>query len=144
MDLHLFERIFWVVWFVFVAVACSTLHWFMPEVSGWRQLQSKYPVKNPYKGAWMTFESVLIGNFPFKSCLNIGTDAEHLYLSSIFLFRWCTGKPLQIPWSAVTRIRPDGRWLVCRIEGAPADIALPARAIPVDIVHRLGVPSKGS
>jgi hypothetical protein len=143
MDLYLFERLFGVVWSVFVVVGCFCLHWFMPEVSGWRQLESKYPVKIAYKGAWMTFESGLIGNFPFKSCLNIGTNTEHLYLSSIFIFRWCTGKTLQIPWSAVSKTCSDGRWLVFCIDGAPGDIVLPARSIPADIALRLGVCIKG-
>ncbi|MBY0357987.1 MAG: hypothetical protein K2W82_08300 [Candidatus Obscuribacterales bacterium] len=68
----------------------------------WQRLARLYPMLQPFTGQWQRSKTVSLDMLMFNKALYIGTTAEYLYLRSAISF---IGKPLQIPWSAISNVQ---------------------------------------
>jgi hypothetical protein len=76
------------------------------QLTGWRRLCDRYPVRTPYRGEWQKMKSGRMGPVRLNHCLDIGTTSEYLYLASGFF----SLPPMQIPWSAIRVARRTGAY----------------------------------
>lgn len=72
----------------------------LSAMGGWSTLANDYRTDAPFAGALLRMRSGQLGMVNYGACLNLGSSAEGLYLSTMFLFR-LGHPPLFIPWSDV-------------------------------------------
>ncbi|MDZ4832595.1 MAG: hypothetical protein SGJ27_02220 [Candidatus Melainabacteria bacterium] len=87
------------------------------KLSGWTALAEKFPVTEPYQGEWLTRQSAYARGLSINDCLEIGSNDRFLYIAIGLPF--FDFDKLQIPWEAITDVKPDGNWLFLNIDGLP-------------------------
>ncbi|MEI1280520.1 hypothetical protein V6Z05_19475 [Leptospira venezuelensis] len=70
-------------------------------LDGWQWLSENYKLNNEFFGEKSSWTSATMNGISFNNCFVLGANADGLYLSMIFLFRF-GHSPLLIPWSEVT------------------------------------------
>ncbi|OKH18454.1 hypothetical protein [[Limnothrix rosea] IAM M-220] len=86
---------------IFIVVLAINLFLFI-KFSGWDKLAQKYGYHRKFQGktTWMT--TAYIGIVRYRNCIDIGVNAEGLYVSPFVLFR--LGYPaIFVPWGDISR-----------------------------------------
>lgn len=91
-----------VVGFVpFFAAMWIGVNHLLGAVSGWKTLATDYGCDTPFTGSLLHMRSGRLRFVGYNNCLNLGSNADGLYVSTLFLFR-LGHPPLFIPWSDVS------------------------------------------
>lgn len=77
----------------------------LSRIGGWSTLAEAYRSEQPFLGSMYKFQSAQFRSIAnYNGCLNLGANAEGLYMVPMALFRMFH-PPLFIPWSEVTAKR---------------------------------------
>jgi hypothetical protein len=72
----------------------------LSRLGGWRRLALQYRLPGTYSGKVWRFQSGKFNWAGYNNCLSVGANETGLYISPLFIFRFCH-PPLLIPWGDI-------------------------------------------
>ena len=110
---------------------CVLIAWF----SGWWELGRVYRASGPFSGTlWRCQSAGFRWSTSYSGVLNVGVNADGLYLSVLFLFR-VAHPPLFIPWCDISARAKRAWFLVDLVELRCRQAA----GVPISVPQRLAL-----